>query len=185
MSPAAADRTAVPSVGPAGGAQSSDVDRWSVAMSAVYGEGPARLAPRGPERGTVVAVVLTWRGRVGLFKRSRHVGHDAGLWHCVTGFVDDGNSPQAQALRELFEETGVTVAELTGFRTGPVLDLADARGGVWRVHTFQAETERRRLRLNWEHDSYRWVRTRFLTRYDGQVPWLREVLNAVVTQAHR
>ncbi|CAL9374030.1 hypothetical protein SUDANB6_00919 [Streptomyces sp. enrichment culture] len=149
-------------------------------MNELYVRAPAQRALQTVERGTVVAVVLIWRGRIGLFKRSCQVGHDAGLWHCITGFAEGENSTQVQALRELFEETGLSVAELTGFRIGPVLDLEDARGGVWRVHTFRAETERRRLRLNWEHDAYRWVRPRFVDRFDGKVPWLRHVLSAVL-----
>jgi NUDIX domain len=139
--------------------------------------------------GTVVAVVLGWRGRIGLFKRSREVGHDTGLWHCITGFLDVGDVTDStgeedlarvQALLELFEETGITVADLLDFRSGPVLELVDARGGCWRVHTFRAETERRQLRLNWEHDAYRWVPPQSVARFDGQVPWLRDVLAEVL-----
>ncbi|MDQ8702521.1 NUDIX domain-containing protein [Streptomyces sp. LHD-70] len=129
--------------------------------------------------GIVVAVVLTWRGRIGLFKRSRDVGHDAGHWHCITGHLDNGDSAHAQALLELFEETGIPAAELTDFRPGPVLELPDARGHCWRVHTFRAGTTRRKLRLNWEHDAYRWVRPQDVPRFDGQVPWLRNVLEAI------
>ena len=128
--------------------------------------------------GTFVAVVLAWRGRIALFKRGRHVGHDAGLWHCVTGFLEDGNLVHAQALLKLFEATGVPVAELVDFRPGPVLELPDARGGRWRAHTFRAETERKKLRLSGEHDTYRWVRPRSVARFDGQAPWLRAVLRA-------
>ncbi|MBR8640473.1 NUDIX domain-containing protein [Streptomyces tuirus] len=137
-------------------------------------------------RGTVVAVVLSWRGRVGLFKRSRDVGHDAGLWHCITGYLDgsrsadEEGSARAQALLELFEETGIAVTDLVGFRGGRVLELSDDRGGHWRVYTFRAETERRLLRLNWEHDAYRWVPPQSVARFDGQVPWLRDVLEEVL-----
>ncbi|MGV9914702.1 NUDIX domain-containing protein [Streptomyces tendae] len=150
-------------------------------MSDVYaGAPPERSVPSGIQHGTVVAVVLTWRGRVGLFKRSGAVGSDAGLWHCVTGYVEPGASAGDQALCELFEETGLGVVDLTGFRPGPVLRLADPRGGFWTVHTFHAQTERRRLELNWEHLAYRWVRPRFVARFTGQVPWLRDALNAVL-----
>ncbi|WP_234422396.1 hypothetical protein, partial [Streptomyces sp. NRRL F-6674] len=41
-----------------------------------------RPRSRGPRQ--VVAVILMWRGRIGLFKRSGSVQHDAGLWHCIT-----------------------------------------------------------------------------------------------------
>ncbi len=59
-------------------------------------------APAGRE---VVAVVLTWRGRVGLFKRSGAVGHDAGKWHCISGHVDSGAGPYRQAVQEIWEAT--------------------------------------------------------------------------------
>lgn len=141
----------------------------------------ARPVRQASEPGSVVAVVLVWRGRVGLFKRSRQVGNDAGLWHCITGFLEQGECARTQALCELSEETGVAINELTDFRSGPVLELADAEGGVWKVHTFHAETERRRLQLNWEHEAYRWVPRRSVPRFDGQVPWLRDVLEHVLT----
>ncbi|WP_121712683.1 NUDIX domain-containing protein [Streptomyces sp. E5N91] len=151
-------------------------------MSDVYAGAPSeRSAPDGIQHGIVVAVVLTWRGRIGLFKRSWAVGSDAGLWHCVTGYVEQGVPAGNQALCELFEETGLCVVDLTGFRAGPVLRLADPRGGFWTVHTFHAQTERRRLELNWEHLAYRWVRPCYVARFTGQVPWLRDALHAVLT----
>ncbi|WP_369179205.1 NUDIX domain-containing protein [Streptomyces mutabilis] len=90
--------------------------------------------------------------------------------------MDAGSSAHAQALLELFEETGIPAAELTDFRPGPILELPDACGDCWRVHTFRAGTTRRKLQLNWEHDTYRWVRPQDLPRFDGQVPWLRDVV---------
>ena len=94
----------------------------------------------------VVAVVLTWRHRVGLFKRSSSARHDAGAWHCITGYLDDDTSPMQQAAQELWEETGLSVSDLQQLTAGPTLQLADPRGGqAWTVHTFAATTNRRRL----------------------------------------
>jgi 8-oxo-dGTP pyrophosphatase MutT (NUDIX family) len=127
---------------------------------------------------SVVAVVLTWRGRIGLFKRSSSVDGGAGMWHCITGYVEDGVEPAEQALAELCEETGLLSEEVLELESCGVLRLLDVDGGTWDVHTFRARTERRRLALNWEHVAYRWVSAKAVPRFDGQVSWLRDVLAA-------
>jgi 8-oxo-dGTP pyrophosphatase MutT (NUDIX family) len=127
---------------------------------------------------TVVAVVVEWRGRIGLFRRSQSVHHDRGRWHCITGYVDPHNSPAQQALEELFEETGLRAIDIDNLTGGPSLHLDDHQGNRWVVHTFRAVTERRRLTINWEHDSYRWVTPSALTRFSNRVSWLDEVVLA-------
>ncbi|MCQ8195523.1 NUDIX domain-containing protein [Streptomyces rugosispiralis] len=128
----------------------------------------------------VVAVILMWRGRIGLFKRSGSVQHDAGLWHCITGYLDADSDPVRQAIQEIWEETLLPARALEQLTAGPTLRLADPRGGPdWTVHTFMACTGQRRLTLNWEHKAYRWVRPRKLAQFDGQVAWLTDVLRAV------
>lgn len=137
---------------------------------------PQHNASNAGDNRTVVAVVVEWRGRIGLFRRSQSVRHDRGRWHCITGYVEPHHSPDQQALEELVEETGLRVIDITGLYRGDVLNLDDHSGGRWVVHTFRAVTERRRLRINWEHDSYRWVTPRALTRFDNRVTWLDEVV---------
>lgn len=147
------------------------------------GEPTATGADDDREAGTaIVAVVLEWRNRVGLFKRSHTVGHDQGRWHCITGYLEDGRSPEEQALDELMEETGLRVPDLTGFSRGRPLLLEDSSGGRWAVHTFKARTERRRLQINEEHEKYRWVSPRTVRRYSNCVGWLDDVLSAVEAQ---
>lgn len=127
----------------------------------------------------VVAVLPVWRERIAVLRRSAAVHHDVGLWHCVTGYVDeDASSARAQALMELWEETGLEVQHLVRVAEGPSLRL-DGGGRRWRVHTYLAETTQRRLRLNWENDAYRWVDPRRLRRFDGRVPWLDDVVAAL------
>ncbi|MGM0930494.1 MAG: NUDIX domain-containing protein [Actinomycetota bacterium] len=131
-----------------------------------------------PAAHVVVAAVVQWRGRIALFRRSRQVGHDSGLWHCITGFVEAGATPEQQALEELFEETGLQAKDLLDLRQGPVLVVTDGSGAPWLVHTFTALTSRRRLRTNWEHDSYRWTAPHKAKRFTNRVAWLDEVLDA-------
>ncbi|MFB7600971.1 NUDIX domain-containing protein [Streptomyces sp. NPDC056160] len=138
----------------------------------------SRLASQGPRH--IVAVILMWRGRIGLFKRSESVQHDAGLWHCITGYLDADSDPVRQAIQEIWEETLLPARALEHLTAGPTLRLADPRGGPdWTVHTFVACTSQRRLTLNWEHEAYRWVRPWKLSQFDGQVAWLSDVLQAI------
>lgn len=126
----------------------------------------------------VVAVVLEWRGHILLLRRSTQVAHDQGKWHCVTGYIEAGHSAVQQAADELYEETGLRLVDLTSFTAGPVLALSDEAGQSWPVHTFTASTLHKRLTLNWEHDTYRWVLPQRLRRFDGRVIWLDAVICA-------
>lgn len=139
--------------------------------------GGERAPAEGPPR-TVVAVIVEWRGRIALFKRSQSVGHDRGLWHCVTGYLEPGTSPEEQAFRELREETGLAENDLVGFRQGTPLLLPDSHGSPWLVHTFTASARNRRLSVNDEHDTFRWVAPSKIRRFSNRVTWLDQVLGA-------
>ncbi|MEZ2388543.1 NUDIX domain-containing protein [bacterium RCC_150] len=129
-----------------------------------------------PPSRDVVAIILTCRGKVGLFKRSQNVGFDGGRWQCITGYVDESSRTFSQAIIELREETGLEMREINSLVAGETLTLQDDCGATWRVHTFLATTSRRKLSLNWEHDHYRWVPYHRVSRFDGQVKWLKNVL---------
>lgn len=146
-------------------------------------ERTARPFPPTPR--PIVAVVVEWREHMLLLKRSREVAHDCGKWHCVTGYVEAGRHLVQQAIDELHEETGLRLADLTALTEGPVLRLTDGQGQAWPVHTFRAQTLQRRLTLNWEHTAYRWVRPSRLSRFDGRVSWLEDVIDAVAATAGR
>jgi 8-oxo-dGTP pyrophosphatase MutT (NUDIX family) len=126
----------------------------------------------------VVAVILTWRDRIAVLKRSAQVSSDSRRWHCITGFLERG-TPMGNAVRELQEETGLAAAQLTELRSGPVLSLLGEGDQWWTVHTFAAQTSSPRLTLNWEHDNYRWVARHELRELPDQVPWLRDVVEAI------
>lgn len=127
----------------------------------------------------VVAIVLEHHGRIALFRRSPAVHHDRGLWHCVSGYLDPGTAPREQAFVELYEETGLTQEELQLERCGALL-LPDQSGTLWLVHTFRASTSRRRLRINEEHDAYRWAKPAKVRRFSNRVAWLGAVLEATL-----
>ncbi|MFE4542305.1 NUDIX domain-containing protein [Arthrobacter sp. NPDC056727] len=125
-----------------------------------------------------MAVVLQWRGKIAMLKRSNTVGHDRGRWHCITGYLEPGASPREQAVLELAEETGLTRTEILDLAPGPTLTLIDNTGATWIVHTFTAMTSKRRLSLDWEHESFRWTAPEKTARFANRVPWLDTVLAA-------
>jgi 8-oxo-dGTP pyrophosphatase MutT (NUDIX family) len=131
-----------------------------------------------PSGHAVVAVVIERRGKIALLKRSRYLDHDRGLWHCITGYLEPGASPKQQALEELLEETGLHAASLVALRAGPILIINDSDAEPWLVHTFTAVTSRRRLEIDWEHDSYRWTAPDKVERFVNRVSWLDLVLHA-------
>lgn len=139
---------------------------------------PSGAASDIPLNHIVIAAVVQWRGRIALFRRSRRPSHDSGLWHCITGFLEAGATPAQQALEELYEEAGLRAEDLQALRQGPDIVVTDGFGTPWLVHTFTALTSRRRLKINWEHDSYRWTDPRKAKRFTNRVTWLDRVLDA-------
>jgi len=127
----------------------------------------------------VVAVLLWHDGELCLLRRSQRVGSDPGLWHCITGYLEPGASPEGQARTELYEETGLSADRLDSLRAGGSFVLAGSDGTLWTVHLFTAVARTRALGLNWEHDAYRWVDPSVVPAPD-QVPWLPHVLAANV-----
>lgn len=140
---------------------------------------PEATAPVPPSLArTVVAAVLRHAGKTALFRRSRLVGSDIGLWHCITGYVEPGMTPLGQAEQELVEELGYSRTATAPLLAGPILTLADQAGASWAVHTFTLDATSREVTLNWEHDDVRWVGFDEHHRLPC-VPWLDHVLAAV------
>ncbi len=131
-----------------------------------------------PAGHTVVAVVIECQGKIALFKRSRRLHHDRGRWHCITGYLELGATPEQQALEELSEETGLHATHLTELRAGPDLLITDDGARQWLVHTFTAVTTKPRLEIDWEHESYRWTTPNKVKRFANRVSWLDLVLEA-------
>jgi len=144
-----------------------------------HAEHPVQLTER-----PVVACILRHAGRIALLKRSQAVGSAPGRWHCVTGFVEEGIGPLDQALTELDEETGLASDAMRLVAAPPPLRIErPAQGWVWVIHPFLFETASPELRLDWEHDEYRWIDPLDLAATDC-VPWVRTVWEALERAPH-
>lgn len=128
----------------------------------------------------VMAVVVEWRGKIALFKRSQSAEHECGRWNCIIGYLKPAVSPGQQALTALWEVAGLTWQDLGGFEAGEPLPIFDDSGNPWLVHTFTAVSKRRRLVINDEHDTYRWTVPSKISRFSNRVPWLDTILQNTV-----
>lgn len=131
-----------------------------------------------PATGTAVVVLLTWRGRIGLFRCGTTGRPDAGRWTCLRADLRPGEDVLAGAARVLLDDAGLVVRDLTALSPGPVVSVTDDWGQPRAARTVLARTDRRRLTTDGAQLRHRWVRPDQLARFDGQVTWLSEIVAA-------
>jgi 8-oxo-dGTP diphosphatase len=110
----------------------------------------------------VVGVAIVRAGRVLAARRSYPV-RSAGMWEFPGGKVDDGESPEDTAVREIAEELGCRIS-VTGWLE-PEVKIRD--GLVLRVATATLVAGEP-IPRDREHDAVRWLRGDEL----GEVTWL-------------
>jgi 8-oxo-dGTP diphosphatase len=124
---------------------------------------------------SVIACFLRYGDQICLLKRSQAVGSAVGRWHCVSGFLEPGMTPLGQALTEIHEETGLVGDALRLVRSPESIRIErPAQGWVWVIHPFLFDVATPELRLDWEHDAYRWADPTELNSEDC-VSWLARV----------
>jgi hypothetical protein len=126
-------------------------------------------------------ILLTWRGRVGLFKKSRRCSSAGMPWQLLS--VDQVGSCSAlddellQCIQLLHRGTGLTVSDILAIRSCPTVELS--HGSQCTDHlVYVVETNRRRLALGPGYSTYRWVKPPRIRRFDGGVDWLAPILKA-------
>jgi 8-oxo-dGTP diphosphatase len=110
----------------------------------------------------VVGVAIVRAGRV-LAARRAYPAQAAGLWEFPGGKVDEGETPEDTAVREISEELGCRI-EVTG-RLDPEVEIRD--GLVLRVAT-AVLVDGEPIPRDGEHDAVRWLRPDQL----DEVTWL-------------
>ena len=101
----------------------------------------------------VARVVVTHGDKVLLIRRSKSDGSRAGFWEMPGGIVEDGESFEEAARREVKEETGLELGELE-FDHSASYEFA----GTKRIGTvFRASVEITTVNLSDEHDDFTWA----------------------------
>ena len=103
-------------------------------------------------------VIINDKGRILLLLRS--AGWKTGYWGPPGGIADEGESTKDTAIRETFEETGLTIEkEDLHFLMAKV---NRGFGSVWFYTTDKFSGD---IKLSWEHKRYIWLELEDLDEY--------------------
>ena len=118
--------------------------------------------PRKSYTLSVKALVRDVEGRCLIIRRSAASKHNAGGWDLPGGKVDAGEAPDAALVREVAEETGLTVDIVR------VAGAAESETPERKIAYLIFETNARapEVRLSSEHNGFEWVPPSRLAGYD-------------------
>ena len=107
-----------------------------------------------------VSVALVRNRKVLLLKRLNFPFIlNPGIWTFVQGSRDKGESYDATAYREVFEETRIPKEMLTPLAKPRMVSLYDLRNPErkWRNMFYIFEAKNQKVRINYESSGYRWA----------------------------
>lgn len=132
-------------------------------------------------RNDIVTAFIEYRGKILLLRRSRKVKTMKGKWAGVSGYIEKSEEPIRRALTEIEEETGIRNENIELLEEGRPLEAADNMRPdniTWVVHPFYLRAKTNEIRLDWEHDTYKWINPSEIEKFDT-VPRLKEAFDRV------
>ena len=93
----------------------------------------------------------------GKFLVVRRADHDtgAGIWEFPGGQVDDGESLDDAAVREVFEETGLTIHDAVDVASEIRMSLSGTK--KLDMHVFYTKKFSGKVTLSPDHSAYKWL----------------------------
>lgn len=128
----------------------------------------------------VVTVFLMHEGKVLILRRSDKVRTMKHRWAGISGYIEGNENVLGRAYKEVSEETGFSSKEIELVKTAEPLEVPDKElDTLWIVHPHLFKTSSMDVKLDWEHDQYRWIDPAEITSYDT-VPMLKETLQSML-----
>ena len=112
-------------------------------------------------KGEVALGIIRNRGKYLIMRRSNS-NSSSGKWAFPGGKIKDQETPSEAVKREIKEETNLD-AEILGSGES-YQDKGEL--GLWKIHPFLLSTKSRNVRMNQEHDRYRWIHLDELSELD-------------------
>jgi 8-oxo-dGTP pyrophosphatase MutT (NUDIX family) len=127
----------------------------------------------------VITVFLEHNKRILILRRSQKVRTMNMKWAGISGYIEN-EDPLVRALKEIEEETGLGKEKVKLLRIGRPLEAveSDKSDIIWIVYPYLFHSNTNLIRIDWEHDQYRWIKTQEIQNYET-VPKLKEALDSV------
>ena len=117
----------------------------------------------GVKEKRVATVYLIHRGRILLLKRSENATSYPGQYGGISGYIEEGETPEQTARREMIEECDVHDAEMK--RMGNEIYVRSG-GMLYVITPMLMESKTDRVKLNEENSGYSWVTPDELYRHE-------------------
>ncbi|MFH0890556.1 MAG: NUDIX domain-containing protein [Candidatus Liptonbacteria bacterium] len=115
----------------------------------------------------VINSLVECAGRMLLVRRSQRLSYYPGYWSGISGFLDDGQSPEEKLKDEIKEELGLSDGDIQSIELGESFRAEDKRYSKdWIVHPLRAVILKKELHLNWEADEFVWILSHDIYNYD-------------------
>jgi len=131
-------------------------------------------------RVNIVTVFLEHDKKILILKRSQKVKTMKTKWGGISGYIEQ-EEPVKRALKEIAEETGLKNKNVTLLRIGEPLEAVESGKPeiTWIVHPFLYSSNTNQIRIDWEHDEYRWINPKEIENYET-VPRLEDALDSLL-----
>jgi len=129
----------------------------------------------------VITVVIKYKDKILLLRRSERVGTYKGKWNFVAGYLDELRPIREKILEELNEELGLDESFVSSICFGEPYKFKDKEiNKTWIIHPVLVELKRApEIKLDWEHVEYKWLEPEDVKNFDI-VPRLEESLRRVL-----
>ena len=125
----------------------------------------------------IVTSFLKKSDQILILKRSQKVRSMKGLWSGVSGMIENNEVPLDRAKIEIFEEVGMKENEIILIKESEkiIISSPQYKNHEWEIFPFLFETEKGKIKLNWENSDFKWILPKELNNYET-VPSLEKIL---------
>ncbi len=129
----------------------------------------------------VLVIIVGYKGKILLLKRSDKVLVYRGKWNGVAGYIDELKPIREKLLEEVQEELGIIEDNISLINSGESYQFIDkAVNKTWVIFPFLVGLKDDPvIKLDWEHSEYKWIKPEELGKFDT-VPNLEVSLKKVL-----